>query len=140
MRGAHCLKTWASTQKNITLSSGEAELVAIVKMSTEIIGMTQLGEEWGLALKGSVKTDSSAALQVTRRKGNGRLRHIRIGMLWIQEKNEAGAITFEKVRGLENPADAMTKHVPANTLNIHMQALAQSFADGRASVTPALVE
>ena len=67
MRGFHCLKTWASTQKNITLSSGEAELVAIVKMSTELIGMTQLGEEWGLQLKGSVKTDSSAALQVTRR-------------------------------------------------------------------------
>ena len=55
-------------------------------------------------------------------------------------KNEAGEIAFEKVRGLENPADAMTKHVPANTLNIHMKAMAQSFADGRASVTPALVD
>jgi hypothetical protein len=27
MNGKHCIKTWASTQKNITLSSGEAELV-----------------------------------------------------------------------------------------------------------------
>lgn len=34
LRGGHCLKTWSSTQKNITLSSGEAEVVAAVKMST----------------------------------------------------------------------------------------------------------
>ena len=29
-----CIKSWSSTQKNISLSSGEAELVAAVKMST----------------------------------------------------------------------------------------------------------
>ena len=78
IRGSHCLKSWSSTQKNITLSSGEAELVAIVKMSTELIGLAQLGEEWGMQLKGVVKTDSSAALQITKRNGNGRMRHIRM--------------------------------------------------------------
>ena len=30
--GSHCIKTWSTTQKNITLSSGEAELVACVNM------------------------------------------------------------------------------------------------------------
>ena len=29
MIGKHCIKTWSSTQKSITLSSGEAELVAL---------------------------------------------------------------------------------------------------------------
>ena len=42
MRGAHMIKSWSSTQKSITLSSGEAELVAAVKTCTELIGVTQL--------------------------------------------------------------------------------------------------
>ena len=31
MRGTHFLRSWSTTQKNITLTSGEAELVALVK-------------------------------------------------------------------------------------------------------------
>ena len=45
--GSHTLKTWSSTQKNITLSSGEAELVAAVKTCTETIGVTQMAKDWG---------------------------------------------------------------------------------------------
>ena len=96
MRGSHCLKTWASTQKNITLSSGEAELVAVVKMSTEVIGLLQLAQKWGIEMDGHVYTDSSAALGVVRRKGNGKLRHIKVGMLWIQEKSESEELRFRK--------------------------------------------
>ena len=47
LRRRHTLKTWSATQKNVTLSSGEAELVAMVKISCEMIGMTQLASEWG---------------------------------------------------------------------------------------------
>ena len=52
LRRRHALKTWSATQKNVTLSSGEAELVAMVKMSCEMFGMTLLASEWGLAMKG----------------------------------------------------------------------------------------
>ena len=44
MRGRHCIKTWATTQRNIILSSGEAELVAAVKTSGEMIGLIQLAK------------------------------------------------------------------------------------------------
>ena len=47
LRGSHCLKTWSSTQKSITLSSAEAELVAAVKASTELIGIIQMELVWG---------------------------------------------------------------------------------------------
>ena len=65
--------SWASTQKNITLSSAEAELVAAVKMSTELIGMTQLADDWGIQIKGKVHIDSSAAIGVVQRQGCGKL-------------------------------------------------------------------
>ena len=46
LRGRHTLNTWSARQ-NVTLSSGEAELVAMVKMSCEMTGMTRLASEWG---------------------------------------------------------------------------------------------
>ena len=53
MLGSHCLKSWSSTQQSITLSSGEAELVAAVKMCTEVIGISQLARGWGVELEES---------------------------------------------------------------------------------------
>ncbi len=109
MRGSHYLKSWSSTQKNVTLSSGEAELVACVKASCELTGLLQMSREWGLEAEGEVYVDSTAALAITQRKGNGKTRHVRVGMLWIQELAEEGGLRYRKVDGTLNPADLMTK-------------------------------
>ena len=58
----HYLNSWSSTQKTIALSSGEAELTAVVKCSCECIGMVQLAEDWGLIIEADVLVDSTAAL------------------------------------------------------------------------------
>ena len=100
--GGHCIKSWSSTQKSITLSSAEAELVAAVKMSAELIGVEQLMADWGWEIRSEVLVDSSAALGIVGRKGNGKLRHVRVGMLWIQEKMENEELTYKKVPGTEN--------------------------------------
>ena len=60
--GTHYLKSWSSTQKTIALSSGEAELTAVVKCSCECIGMVQLADDWGLSVEADVLVDSTAAL------------------------------------------------------------------------------
>ena len=54
-------------------------------------------------------TDSAAALGVTRRMGCGKLRHVRVGNLWVQEKQESGEIGYRKTEGSTNPADIGTK-------------------------------
>ena len=133
MRGAHCLKTWSSTQKNITLSSGEAELVAAVKMSCELIGICQLASEWGNEHHGNVHVDSSAALGMVGRKGNGKMRHINVGLLWIQEKSEAEELSYKKVLGTENIGDLMTKHLPISTIKKLIDIMGLEFKEGRAS-------
>ena len=71
MVGSHCLRTYSVTQKFVTLSSGEAELMALVKATSEAIGLAQLGAGWGMSLTAAVFVDSSAALAVTARRGNG---------------------------------------------------------------------
>ena len=55
-------------------------------MCTEVIGMTQMAHDWGVSLEGRIYVDSSAAIGVAQRKGNGKLRHVKVGLLWIQEK------------------------------------------------------
>ena len=132
LRGTHYLKSWSSTQKNITLSSGEAEVVAAVKMSTEVMGIRQLASEWGLELQGAVYVDSSAALGVTKRKGNGKLRHIRVGLLWIQQKNEDGTLAYRKVLGEINPGDLMTKHLGRRVVERLIEIMCVKFEAGRA--------
>ena len=136
--GTHCLRTWSVTQKAVSLSSGEAELMALVKATSEAIGVQQLAECWGIRLDLAVFVDSSAALAVTARKGNGKLRHVRIGHLWIQELAESESVQFRKVRGVANPADLMTKHLAGVKSAELAAALSQQPRTGHASCRIAL--
>ena len=111
--GNHFIKSWSSTQKNITLSSAEAELVASVKVCGETVGLVQLAADWGLDMKGKIHVDSSAAIGIAHRRGNGKLRHVNVGSLWIQEFVEEEEILKCEVPGAENIADILTKHVGA---------------------------
>ena len=133
MIGGHYLKSWSATQKTVALSSGEAELTALVKCSCETIGMLQLAADWGQVLEGDVLVDSSAALGVVARKGAGKLRHVRVGQLWVQEKNESGELSYHKVKGSENPADLMTKALTANEIYKYTAMARQEQRAGRAS-------
>ena len=106
--------------------------MALVKATSEAIGLTQLAEGWGMSLKAAVFVDSSAALAVTQRKGCGKLRHVRIGHLWIQQLTEDQEVLFKKVPGSENPADAMTKNLTGSRLHELVSLLSQRFCAGMA--------
>ena len=58
-----------------------------------------------------ISGDSSAEVAISNKCGCGKLRHINIGELWIQEKIAEQAIELRKVAGEKNPADMLTKHV-----------------------------
>ena len=132
MLGAHCIRTYSVTQKNVTLSSGEAELMALVRAASEAIGLTQLAASWGVQLEASVFVDSSAALAVTNRRGCGKLRHVRVGHLWVQGLAEQELVNFVKVRGTENPADLLTKHLLSSQRERLTDMLAQTPRAGQA--------
>ena len=56
-------------------------------------------------------TDSSSARAITQRRGPGKLRHIVLRELWLQEEVRSGAITVGAVPTQENIADVLTKFV-----------------------------
>ena len=79
--------------------------------------------EWGIRPGARIFADSSAALGVVHRKGSGKLRHIRVNMLWVQDKRANGELDYQKIEGTENPGDLMTKHLGSSLLNNHMRTL-----------------
>ena len=135
MRGGHLLKSWSTTQKNVTLSSGEAELVAAVKATAEAIGVARMAHDWGEESTLVVHVDSSAAIGMVSRRGSGKLRHIKVGHLWIQEMAEEGEVLVKKVAGDCNVADLMTKRLADRKVSQFVQDLNCAFLDGRADTS-----
>ena len=69
VRGRHMLKSWSSTQRTVALSSGEAELTAMVRATSEGLGVRSLWKEWGQEVALEVYGDSNAALGIVKRRG-----------------------------------------------------------------------
>ena len=132
MVGGHFIKGWSRTQGSVTLSSAEAELVAMCKLSAEMIAIMTMLKEWGHTYNGYVYAESSAALAIAKRKGSGKLRHINIGLLWIQERKERKKLEFAKIKGENNPADLITKYVTRFKVEEHTQQISGNWKTGRA--------
>ena len=132
MIGGHFIKGWSRTQNHVTLSSAEAELIALVKCSAELMGIRSAMRDFGVDSNGVVYADSSAALAIANRKGAGKLRHINISTLWIQEKQDLHQLEMRKVQGTNNPADLMTKYLTRTVIDTHLGFIGQQRAEGRA--------
>ena len=98
--------------------------------------MMSLARDLGVELRGRISTDASAALGIIQRQGLGKLRHIATQFLWIQEKVRNDELDVVKVAGTENPADLLTKHVPAELIRRHTVKLGIVLGSGRAATAP----
>ena len=83
--GAHCIKAWSSNQSVIALSSGESEYYGIVKGASNALGIAGVLSDLGVKLCVSISTDSSAAKGIGNRRGLGKIRHIELSELWVQD-------------------------------------------------------
>ena len=134
--GTHLLKHWASTQKKITLSSGEAELGAVVRGFSEALGIQSVARDLGVDLQPEVHADSSAAIGICNRSGIGKVRHLAVAQLWVQDLVRSKTCRLHKVLGTQNPADLMTKPLPRVEIDGHLGRLGLSRAMGRAETAP----
>ena len=134
----HVIKTYSRLQRVIALSSAEAELYAMLAASAETLAGSAYAQDLGTSLVGEVYSDSSAALGITRRQGIGKVRHLRTHGLWIQEVHVTGRLGYRKVLCTKNPADILTKHVPAELLQRHLATMGVEARGGRAESAPGL--
>ena len=135
--GDHFVKAWCSTQAIVSLSSGEAEYYGIVKGASIGLGLRSMLQDFGIDMKVRINTDASAAKGIACRRGLGKVRHIEVNQLWIQDRVANGDIEIRKINGKENIADILTKHVNAEDIRVHMHRARQTITSGRHSIAPA---
>ena len=110
------IKTWSTTQSTVALSSGEAEYYALTKAAAEGLGVQSLAFDLGWNMKVRIWVDSTAAKAIASRTGLGRVRHLEVRYLWVQDALKDGKFMVVKVRGDLNPADVLTKPHSVNDM------------------------
>lgn len=102
MWGSHLIKSWSSTQSVGALSSGEAEYYGKVKGVSVALGSQQVLKDFNIECSFVLKTDASAAILIASRRGLGKVRHIEVCQLWLQDKVRRGNVKVVKVGTHDN--------------------------------------
>ena len=136
MIGSHPIKSYSTTQSVIALSSGEAEYYGMVKGGSLGLGIRSLAADLGVKANINLITDSTAAIGIASRKGLGKVRHIEVNQLWLQEKVNKGDLEIEKIAGEDNLADILTKHVEGSKREWNVKEMGQELVSGRHRLMP----
>ena len=100
------------------------------------LGLVSVAADLGTDARRTVLADSSAAIGICRRAGIGRVRHLAVGQLWVQERVRTGDFELRKHPGSLNPADILTKPVNAELVNRHVAAAGLHWEEGRPATAP----
>ena len=122
----------------IALSSGEAELYAIIKGATQCLGLRSLLHDLGRGCRLRVFTDSTAGKAIASRRGLGRVRHIDVSNRWIQTAVQNHTLELIKLKNRFNSADVFTKHLNYADMMECIRPLGCRHEDGRHELAPKL--
>ena len=106
------LLSMSRTQGRLALSSAEAELEAMVTGTQEAEFVTTLMQEIEVTKQKPMIVlhgDSNAALGIAARIGLGRLKHVELRLLWLQDEVRAGTVRMVKEVTELIEADLLTK-------------------------------
>ena len=112
---------WVSKlQKIVSLSSCEAEYVAVTEATKEMIWLQSFLEELGHDQgKGVLYCDSKSAIDLAKNPVyHARTKHIHRRYHFIRSALEDEMLVLEKIPGSKNPADMLTKVVPYDKLRL----------------------
>ena len=106
------------------------------------MGISRLMEDLGVECveRVTLLSDASAAMGIASRRGSGKVRHIEVNQLWLQDKVMKGEVEISKVSTGNNLADALMKHVEGDILGKHMRGLGVQISSGRHSLMPEVAE
>ena len=111
-------------------------MVGILKGTSMGLGMQSLARDLGLELNVHVHSASSAAIGISRRRGLGKIRHIHVGDLWVQERLRNKDFSLHKVLGSDNPAGIFTKCTERATIYKMLRNMKLESEQGRADSAP----
>ena len=129
--GPVTIKTYSKGQAVIAYSSGEAEYYGLVSGISNGLGEQSLLADWNIAVSLQVWMDATAGIAIGRRRGLGRVKHVDVAFLWVQEIVNTGRAQIGKKHTSEMLADMFTKAVSATDMQRHMGAMGYRFEEGR---------
>ena len=95
-----CVYAFSRRQGVQSTSSAEAELY----------GACSVCLEWlGYEVDYRLHVDSSSAKATIRREGVGKVKHLDVRSLWLQQERQQHGLNMMKIPGEQNPADLGTK-------------------------------
>ena len=109
--------SWSRTQNVIAQSSMEAEFMSVVTGLSEGLGVCSLLSDFGFRASLIVLSDSSAGRQACLRVGVGKVRHLDVRYLLVQDLLRRRQFSLEPVLGTENVADLLTRPVAQAVLD-----------------------
>ena len=138
MRGKQLLQHWNSTQTTVALSSGKAELTGICRGASLGVAIQAIWADLGPAFSHSVHSDATAAIGMCRRRGLGKIRHLAVADLWVQDKVRSGDFQHLEIAGAHIQADALTKHISKPDIRKHLAFMNLELAQSSAETAPTL--
>ena len=111
--------TFSRNQKSVALSSGEAEYYAGASAASDSILLKEAIQFLtGRTCKVNLYLDSSAARGIITRQGVGRVKHLQIRTLFLQELHKQGTLSVHPVGTKENTADIGTKPLSGKRIKL----------------------
>jgi hypothetical protein len=118
--------SWSSTvQLTQTVSTVDSEIHAMSAASREALWVAKLADKFGIPAKPFlIRADSLGAVQaVTKYTYTKHSKHITIHQDFMRDRYQQGCLSFEHIRGADNPADLFTKALPLKTFIKHRGAI-----------------
>lgn len=118
-----CTVSWLTRkQPTVSLSSTEAELIALCVTVCHGIWMTRLLRELGLQLNDPIVyfEDNQSTIRIVEDERDiGRLKHIDVKYRFVRDLIQRGQVEVQYVPSANQLADVMTKGLPAKTFLLH---------------------
>jgi hypothetical protein len=126
--------SWRSrAQRNVTLSSSEAEYVAVSEVCAEVMFVKQIMEFLNIKLELPIKIlmDNIGAMFLTENQSvSQRTRHIDVRYHFIRDYVEDGVVQVIFVRSEHNDADVFTKNLGTETFQRHVSKFIENTNQG----------
>ena len=85
--------------------------------------MQSYSRDLAIEVRIRVHTDSSACKGICGRSGLGKIKHLDVQLLWLQDAVRRDRVEMVKIRGDRNPADLMTKHLGSQPISMNLARL-----------------
>ena len=114
------IHSYARTQKNIRLSSTEAEYVALVSGASEGLLLKAAVEHLtGEQVKLVIYGDNNSSIAIAQKEGVGKLKHLSGRLLWLQQR-QSKDLDLRKLDTATNPSDIGAKTLGGKRTNLLM--------------------